>query len=183
LEPTRSPLSAPRYTVRDCEDDSSLIQAFFEEGMLLLDSPPGELVTTMLILPFYKGDITEYYELYEWLTDTLEDEDGEEVLNNQASLFFVCNGFSTRTLYKLGTKTFPPAPERLGLTRYIYTHEYVCIHMYIYIYIHIRVGIFIFTLYKLGTKTFPPAPEGLGLTRYIYTHTHIYVYIYVCIYI
>jgi len=39
----------------------------------------------MLIIPRYTGSIDEFYELYEWLTDTLEDPE-EEVLNNQVRI-------------------------------------------------------------------------------------------------
>lgn len=37
----------------------------------------------MLIAPRYTGGIEQFYDLYEWLTDTLETDD-EEVLDNQA---------------------------------------------------------------------------------------------------
>jgi hypothetical protein len=71
-----------RYAVHDSASDEELIKSFFDEALRLLDTPADELATTMLIIPRYTGSIDEYYEMYEWLTDLLEDPE-EEVLNNQ----------------------------------------------------------------------------------------------------
>ena len=76
--------AAVRYAVYDCEDDEGLIEFFFDEALRLLREPSEKLATTMLITPRYTGDINEFYELYEWLTDTLEGPE-EEVLNNQVN--------------------------------------------------------------------------------------------------
>ena len=64
-----------RYSVVDAESNVELVGEFFTEAQLLLESDPGELATTMLIAPSYPGGIEDFYELYEWLTDLLEDED------------------------------------------------------------------------------------------------------------
>lgn len=75
----------PRYAVHDSASDEELIRSFFDEALRLLDAPTDQLSTTMLIIPRYTGSIDEFYELYEWLTDTLEDPE-EEVLNNQVRI-------------------------------------------------------------------------------------------------
>jgi hypothetical protein len=77
-----------RYAVHDSASDEELIRSFFDEALRLLDAPADKLATTMLIIPRYTGSIDEFYELYEWLTDTLEDPE-EEVLNNQVRLAWV----------------------------------------------------------------------------------------------
>ena len=64
-----------RYAVSAATDDEALLEDFFLEGALLLDAPP-ELATTMLVAPQYAGDIEQFYALYEWLTDTLEEARG-----------------------------------------------------------------------------------------------------------
>ncbi|KAL1520071.1 hypothetical protein AB1Y20_023546 [Prymnesium parvum] len=71
-----------RYTVSHAGDKAQLIDDFFTEGLLLLHEAPEEVVTTMLVAPLYEEGIEEFYSLYEWLVDTLEDE-GETMLDNQ----------------------------------------------------------------------------------------------------
>jgi hypothetical protein len=70
-----------RYAVSEAQTDEELVADFFAEGKLLLDAPPDELATTMLVAPLYPEGIKGFYWLYEWLTDTLEAE-GETELNN-----------------------------------------------------------------------------------------------------
>ena len=77
-----------RYAVSDCTSDEALVASFFEEGLLLLDSPEEELATTMLIAPKYEGGIGEFYSLYEWLTDLLESEEEEVLANGVQPAFF-----------------------------------------------------------------------------------------------
>ena len=77
-----------RYAVTDATDDEGLVEAFFEEGRLILGEPEEELATTMLIAPNYKGGIEEFYWLYEWLVDTLEDESELELKNGVQPAFF-----------------------------------------------------------------------------------------------
>jgi uncharacterized protein len=76
-----------RYVVSHATSDEELIDDFFQEAVLLLDSPSDELATTMLAAPLYEGGIEPYYSLYEWLVDILEDED-EEILQNQVQPAF-----------------------------------------------------------------------------------------------
>ena len=77
-----------RYAVSDCISDEALVASFFQEGLLLLDSPEEELATTMLIAPKYEGGIGEFYSLYEWLTDLLESEEEEVLANGVQPAFF-----------------------------------------------------------------------------------------------
>mmetsp|Transcript_25872 Transcript_25872/g.83292 ORF Transcript_25872/g.83292 Transcript_25872/m.83292 type:complete len:226 (-) Transcript_25872:213-890(-) len=77
-----------RYAVSECTSDEALVASFFEEGLLLLDSPEEELATTMLIAPKYEGGIGEFYSLYEWLTDLLESEEEEVLANGVQPAFF-----------------------------------------------------------------------------------------------
>ena len=62
-----------RYVVSDATDDESLVNDFFVEAALLLDLPEDELATSFLIAPDYDQGIEEFYGLYEWLADTLEE--------------------------------------------------------------------------------------------------------------
>ena len=77
-----------RYAVSDAVSDEALIQDFFVEGKLLLGMEEEDLTTTMLIAPKYAGDIEEFYWLYEWLVDTLEDESELELKNGIQPAFF-----------------------------------------------------------------------------------------------
>lgn len=70
-----------RYYVSDAKTDEELLDDFFVEGKLLLDTPNDELATTMLIAPHYPGSIDEFSELYTWLVTLLESGD-EPLLNN-----------------------------------------------------------------------------------------------------
>ena len=76
-----------RYAVSYAADEEELVSDFFEEAALLLDTPAEECATTMLTAPLYKGGIEEFYALYEWLADTLEDDD-EPILGNQVQPAF-----------------------------------------------------------------------------------------------
>jgi len=76
-----------RYAVTDSASDEDLLEAFFDEALLLLEASPEELATTMLIAPSYSGGIEQFYELYVALTDLLESED-EDVLHNQVQPAF-----------------------------------------------------------------------------------------------
>ena len=77
-----------RYAVTDATNDEGLVEAFFEEGRFILDVPEEEVATTMLIAPRYSGGIAEFYWLYEWLVDTLEDESEAELNNGVQPAFF-----------------------------------------------------------------------------------------------
>ena len=76
-----------RYVVSHATSDEQLVDDFFQEAALLLDSPSAELATTMLAAPLYDGGIERYYALYEWLVDLLEGEE-EEILQNQVQPAF-----------------------------------------------------------------------------------------------
>lgn len=76
-----------RYAVSEAADGAELMDDFFVEGRLLLDTEPDELATTMLIAPHYEGDIEAFYELYEVLVEVLEDEE-ETVLGNEVQPAF-----------------------------------------------------------------------------------------------
>ena len=77
-----------RYAVSAATTDQELLLDFFVEGRLLLDAAPSEVATTMLIAPNYPADIESFYALYEWLVDTLESEDEEELNNGIQPAFF-----------------------------------------------------------------------------------------------
>jgi len=77
-----------RYAVSAATTDQELLLDFFVEGRLLLDAAPSEVATTMLIAPKYPADIESFYALYEWLVDTLESEDEEELNNGIQPAFF-----------------------------------------------------------------------------------------------
>ena len=62
-----------RYVVSDAETDEEFISDFFIESALLLDVDEEELSTTFLIAPQYTEGIEDFYGLYEWLVDTLEE--------------------------------------------------------------------------------------------------------------
>ena len=77
-----------RYAVTEATSDEELVEDFFVEGRLLLDSDADELATTMLIAPNYAASIEEYSNLYGWLTDTLEDESETLLENGVQPAFF-----------------------------------------------------------------------------------------------
>lgn len=77
-----------RYAVTEATSDEELVEDFFVEGRLLLDSDADELATTMLIAPNYAASIEEYSDLYGWLTDTLEDESETLLENGVQPAFF-----------------------------------------------------------------------------------------------
>lgn len=70
-----------RYAVSDASDESELIDDFFHEGLLLLETSSEQLATTMLIAPQLTSTIDEYSDLYTWLVDLLEGDD-EPILDN-----------------------------------------------------------------------------------------------------
>ena len=76
-----------RYAVTDATTNEELVEEFFVEGRLLLDTPSEELATTMLIAPDFRASIDDFFDLYEWLTAFLEDE-GEELLENKVQPAF-----------------------------------------------------------------------------------------------
>lgn len=76
-----------RYVVSHATNGADLVEDFFCEAAILLDEDPLDITTTMLTAPLYNGGIEDFYALYEWLVDTLEDED-ETILNNQVQPAF-----------------------------------------------------------------------------------------------
>ena len=76
-----------RYATSFATDEEELVSDFFNEAALLLDTPAKECATTMLTAPRYEGGIEEFYALYEWLADLLEDDD-EPILGNQVQPAF-----------------------------------------------------------------------------------------------
>ncbi|KAL3893136.1 MAG: hypothetical protein SGPRY_014437, partial [Prymnesium sp.] len=76
-----------RYVVSHATCSSELVDDFFTEASLLLDTSVDELATTMLTAPLYEEGIEGFYALYEWLTDLLESED-ESILQNQVQPAF-----------------------------------------------------------------------------------------------
>lgn len=67
-----------RYVVTGADDDATLVHEFFIEAALLLELPEEEVSTTFLIAPHYAHGIEAFYGLYEWLTDTLEEQEEVE---------------------------------------------------------------------------------------------------------
>lgn len=77
-----------RYSIRpSVVSGDDLVDEFFKEGIILLESEPSDIATTMLVMPNYEGDIDEFYYLYEWLVDLLESDD-EELLENEVQPAF-----------------------------------------------------------------------------------------------
>lgn len=74
-----------RYAVTQAESEEELVEEFFVEGRLLLDSE--DIATTMLIAPNYAAGIDDFFAMYEWLTSVLED-DSEVLLQNKVQPAF-----------------------------------------------------------------------------------------------
>ena len=61
-----------RYVVTDARSDAALLEEFYLESALLLQTPEAEVATTFVIAPHYKEGIEGFYWLYEWLVDEQE---------------------------------------------------------------------------------------------------------------
>ena len=69
-----------RYAITEAESEEELVEDFFVEGRLLLETE--DVATTMLIAPNYAASIDDFFALYEWLTGVLESDD-EVILQNK----------------------------------------------------------------------------------------------------
>ena len=62
-----------RYAVSTASTDEQLIEDFFNEALFLLESNDDDLSTTFLIAPKYTQGIDDFFYVYEWLAETLEE--------------------------------------------------------------------------------------------------------------
>ena len=67
-----------RYVVTDASCDEELLEDFYTEAALLLQTEEEDLATSFVIAPQYSEGIEGFHLLYEWLVDNLESANDDE---------------------------------------------------------------------------------------------------------